>query len=628
MKISIARLVRYAAIPLAWVAVVNFTQPLGAQTTDDRDVVRLNRRLKSLIRSIDDIKWSNITIYRLEDEFSQRLIRSMEAEDTIDVVYVENIGQTIYDDPLPDFFNTIKTLAGQSRTNPVRNYDNFKRALATHYGIDDPTDLDDTQLKNAAGRVVTVISKRANRPKQFYLVTSRDHAQPRLIALLGVSIDEMTGKINLSDNFAFVGTEVYNYLHSNGPDTTMYAELKTAVSDGTGQNLTNQMFVLRDLSEIQFVPTTKVRANYLDENRYGYVLTSISEGRPLRGEAKTEDTTEGAEDFMSSGGGSLFGDPNASGGTGRFGKAEIPGTGEYPYEISVGTDVIASFRAYDLRDKKIPDPSWGVELRNNFDEINYPSIWGGRMTLNVLLENIKIGAVLPEIRFGGNSVDSSGIGSRPQRILGGYGLAMSGDFTAPLLNNSGLFNFYASYTFSEQKSDKIRPFLYPENSVTGLRETVPGDLSYLVRYAFQAFYSFGFYADAAAQHMFRIKVGGTVYGIDQVIREQDTLATATTGETDQVPTVFTKLANQSQSIGGVAARIEYMKGGQKIPYGLGLQYFDQSLLANLWIQFVVGSQLDLKLEGKYFTPIFRDPHPWEQANLVVPSASLIYHFGL
>lgn len=616
MKISIARLLRYAAIPLIWVTVVNLSQPLGAQTTEDKDVVRLNRRLKSLIRSIDDIKWSNITIYRLEDEFSQRLLKSMEAEDNADIKYVNDIGATITDEPLADFFDVIRSIASQPRTNPVRNYDQFKKALATRYNVD-PDDLDDTQLKNAAGRVMTVISKRANRPKQFYLVTSRDKSQPRLIAMLGVTVDEMTGKINLSDNYVFVGSEVYNYLHSNSTDTTMYAEIKNAVTDGS-PNLSNQMFVLRDLSEITLAPVTKVRANYLDENRYGYVLTSISEGRPLRGEAKVEDSTaEGGDDS----GNPLFADNPSNSGSGRMAKTEIPGTGEYPYEVSIGTDVIASFRAYDLRDKKIPEPSWGVELRNNFDEINYPSIWGGRMTLNVMLENIKIGAVLPEIRFGGNSIDSSGIGSRPQKILGGYGLAMSGDFTAPLLSNSGLFNFYASYTFSEQQTDKMQPFLY-----TGVKPQV-GEDAYLIRYAFQAFYSFGFYADAAATHLFRIKVGATAYGVDQYIREEDTLASASAEQTS-VPTVFTKQATQSQTIGGVAARIEYMKGGQRIPYGLGVQYFDQSLLANLWVQFAVGSRLDLKLEGKYFTPIFRDPHAWEESNLVVPTASLIYHFGL
>ncbi len=623
MKISIARLVRYAAIPLMWVTVQTLTQPLGAQTaTDDRDVTRLNRRLRSLIRSIDDIKWSNITIYRLEDEFAQRLTKRMDLEDTEIIDQVNKTGETIGpEEPLANFFDAIRSIASQPRTNPIRNYDAFKRALAARYNVD-PEDLEDAELKTAAGQVMTVISKRANRPKQFYLVTSRDRTNPRLISLLGVNVDELSGKINLSDNYVFVGSEVYNYLRANAPDTTMYGELKSAVNEGSS-SLSNQMFVLRDLSEISLAPTTKVRASYLDEERFAYVLTSISEGRPLRGEAKNTSDSAAAED-LDLGGGTLFADASAANNSGRMGKTEIPGTGEYPYEVSVGTDIIASFRAYNLLDRKIPDPAWGVELRNNFDEINYPSIWGGRMTLNVLLENIRVGAVLPELRFGGNTVDSSGIGNRTQKILGGYGLAIGGDFTAPVLNNSGLFNFYGSYTFAEQKSDKIRPFLYSD--VAGGAQT--GDEAYLIRYAFQAFYSFGFYLDAAATHLFRLKVGGTVYGADRFIREEDTLATAdmASGEVAEVPTVFTKTT--TENIGGVTARLEYMKGGQRIPYGLGVQYFDQSVLANLWVQFVLGSRLDLKVEGKYFTPIFRDPHPWEQQNLVVPTVSLKYHFGL
>ncbi len=74
-----------------------------------------------------------------------------------------------------------------------------------------------------------------------------------------------------------------------------------------------------------------------------------------------------------------------------------------------------------------------------------------------------------------------------------------------------------------------------------------------------------------------------------------------------------------------------MKTGQSIPWGAGVQYMDQSILANIWLQFAINRRIDLKVEGKYFTPL--DPedrlvtHPWENTSLIVPSVSLKYHFG-
>src|SRR5690606_10676549 len=162
------------------------------------------------------------------------------------------------------------------------------------------------------------------------------------------------------------------------------------------------------------------------------------------------------------------------------------------------------------------------------------------------------------------------------------------DFAAPMLNNSGLFNFYGSYTFSEANTDKIRLF---ENVGTP-------ELGYLIRYAFQAYYSFGFYADAAAKHLFRIKIGGTVYGVDAFSRQIDPDADPGT-DVEELPTVLQEVWSRTR--GGVSGKVEYMKGGQLVPWGAGVQYFDQSILANVWLQFAISRSLDLKLEGKYFT---------------------------
>jgi hypothetical protein len=621
MRILVPWLKRYA-LPLALCSIAALSQSARAQT-EDRETVRLDRRLGTLIRSIDDIKWQNITIYRLEDEYKQRLIKGMEAEDKGDIEYVESIGQTIAADPLPDFSETVRQLAQSAVTNRGKNFARFKAALAQKYSID-PDDLDETELQNALSRTLSVIAKRETRPKEFYLVTSREKNPPRLIALLGVKPNESTGNPMMTGN-PWVGTELYKFLVSNGPDSTMYSELKQSVQVEGTPGLTNQMFVLRDLSQIALAPKTHARASYLEADKYQYVLTGISAGRPLRSDYAAPSDSGAAEDASFGGFGVLdlgLGGASTKNANNKVQGAEIPKTTETPYEISVGTDVIASFVSYDLREKKIPDPNWGIELRNGFDELNYPSIWGGRLTLDAILENIKIGAVLPQIRFGDSTIATSGIGSRPQAILGGYGIAMSGDFTAPLLDNSGLFNFYASYTFGEGKTDKTVLRTFAKRNGRFEVEQL-GEVGYVIRYAAQAYYSFGFYLDDEARHLFRLKIGGTVYGVDTEVRQQDTTVVAV-GETS-TPTVFSKIT--SETVGGVSGKVEYMKGGQKIPYGASLQYQDQSLLSDIWLQFIINPRFDLKVGLKYFTPVFREPHAWENANYVVPSVSLKYHFG-
>ncbi|HVK39561.1 MAG TPA: hypothetical protein VNA88_13570 [Candidatus Kapabacteria bacterium] len=621
MVIPVARLANCALCVLFVGLAAAFVQPLSAQTTEDREVTKLNRRLNSLIRSIDDIKWNNITIYRLEDEFRQRLISGMQAEDRADLDRLAGFCETIYDEPLPgDCAEAMISIASSTRG---RTPAGFKSAIAQRYNIDAEY-IDEEELSQAYSLARSIVTRRDARPKQFYLITSRDKNPTRLIALLGVSVSDATGEIAIKNVWA--GSDLFTYLSTNSPnssDGSTYEELRSQASEQSPSGLSNQMFTLRKLDEILITDRTTVRATAIDEGRYQNVLIGVSEGRPLRAPYKApvdeSDSTAVPEEegdlFGPSGGGDgLFGE---TGGTPSnvFANSTQPGTQEYPYEIGIGTDVLASFRAYDLSGP-IAAPKWGIELEANYDELNYPSIWGGRMTLSAILENIRIGAVLPMIRFGDSTIATSGIGSRPQKIIGGYGIAFEGDFTAPVIQNSGLFNFHGSYTFSEVGPEQMTPFMFRPG-------TTIGEEAYLIRYDFQAFYSFGFFADPAARHLFRLKVGGTVYGVETLRREEDTTLPVSETETPE----YTLVKHNSEANGGVSGAIEYMRTGTWVPFGARLQYVDNSILTNLWMQFAVARNLDLKFDIKYFTPVFRDPYAWESSNLVVPAVTVRYHFG-
>lgn len=598
-----------------------FAVPSALAQPSDKEITRLDREIDGLIRSVDDIVWSNIIIYRLQDDFKNRLVTSMQAEDSVDIERLEQIGEIIAPAPLPNFASTAISIAGSPRG---RSEELFKQSICQRYPeYECEYDYDPDAMGRAFAIASSIDQNRKSRPKDFFLISSRDRTNPRLIALLGVSYE--SGNASLM-SFRRVGSQLYEYLTSNNADSTMYSELKEAVQIGS-PSLANQMFLLRDLSKVDIVERTKAIATYIDETENPWVIQSISMGRPIR-EAwtapPTDDTTaaEDAGGFFESFSLDIGGEDNKS----LVEGAAVPGAVEHPNEIVIGTDVIAGYYSYEMNtEKQVKETKWGLELLNNFDELNYPSIWGGRMTLNAILRNIKLGAVLPQIRFGGNTIAESGLFDKPQRILGGYGIAFGGDFAAPVLNNSGLFNFHASYTFGEAGTDAVAKTVYEvQPGDSGLGDpTVTGERGYLIRYAFQGFYSFGFYADNESQHLFRMKLGGTVYGVDEFERRQ-VLGRGSDIQTDTVPGLE-KVS--SETIGGIAGRIEYMKGGTDIPYGIGLQYFDAAIQSNIWIQFIISRSLDLKLEGRFFSSVFRDAKPWEEESLIIPSLEVKYHFG-
>ncbi|MCC7439754.1 MAG: hypothetical protein IT211_14805 [Armatimonadetes bacterium] len=621
------KLAAFAAVAIAAQAMM---QPAQAQDKDEKERIRLDRAIANLIPSLDDIVWANVRIWQVRDELLTRIKKGLESEDAADRKRLDDIGQLIAPEPLPDFATNALTTAQRPA---VRTVDQFRNEIAKRYSID-KEDVDETEAGNAFGIAKGILSARDSRPDEYYIVTSRveEGIQPRIISLIGMKRNIAESSLNIK--FVKGGSEVYSWLTANRSDTTIYGEMKQAVAEPGSvlvKNMTNEM---RDLSKLNFTAVTKARASYLNEGKYPYILTSITEGRPLRAEPKeaTPDDSSGGEEDA----GGLFGDAGGDAG-GLFGEAttssenkvdgaKVAIAGEYPYEVGVGNDVVVSFRKFKLNEAKkvIPETDWGVELRNNLDELNYPSIWGGRMTLNAMLENVKLGVVLPTLRFGetgDTNYATSGFGNNNQKILGGIGAAFSGDFAFPIMDNSGLFNVFATYTFSEQDLDDIRPRKLIRQGGSFVEDpNNRGERAWLVRYAAQTYYSFGFFLDDNAQFLFRLKLGATMYGMDEFARQNDT--TALIGEKETM--VFAKTDDETKA--SVSGKLEFMRSGTRIPFGAGIQYLDQSILGNIWLQFFPSQRWDLKVEGKLAAAILRDPYPWENKTIFVPSVTVKYHF--
>ena len=244
-------------------------------------------------------------------------------------------------------------------------------------------------------------------------------------------------------------------------------------------------------------------------------------------------------------------------------------------------------------------PKYGVELRYGLEEINYPSLWSERLALNALWGSSRLGVILPT---SGWSSLATEFGNTQTMTNGGLGINGSFDFPIRVIDASGVFNMSASYVFDDAaKSDHMSL-----NAEAGRYE------DYLVRYHASIQYSFAVKIDK--DFMFRMRLGGTLYGMETWSETGVGTDTAMYKKVDE------------QTIGGVSGKIEFMTTGWSTPVGFTLSYFDEAILGKAWLQVPVVDQFALRLDASVFTPIFRDARAWENDAVVIPSLHLIFNF--
>jgi hypothetical protein len=257
-------------------------------------------------------------------------------------------------------------------------------------------------------------------------------------------------------------------------------------------------------------------------------------------------------------------------------------------------------------------PKYGVELRYGMDEINYPSLWSERVALNAIWQNAKLGVILPT--SGWASLAES-FGQERRLTHAGFGVNGAFNFPVKIIPSSGIFHANFAYVFddaveSSYKTHRKDPF--------GDFDSVGND--YLVRFNAQLHYTFAIAVDK--DYMFRFGIGGSVYNVESWYNRLN--VTTDENGAERREAVFTERENET--IGGISGRIEYMTVNTPTPYGFGLQYFDEAISGNIWLQIPFSTQVAVRLEGKAFAPAFRDPHPWENSNVFIPSARLIWNF--
>lgn len=251
-------------------------------------------------------------------------------------------------------------------------------------------------------------------------------------------------------------------------------------------------------------------------------------------------------------------------------------------------------------------PKYGVELRQGFEEINYPSLWSERLSLNVMWQSYKLGIILP----GGGASKLAKDVFKTERTLTSAGFGASGNFDFPMkiVNQSGVFTLSSSYVFGDPVSNPVSTAAFNER------------LSYLPRFHVQGHYSFAINVDE--NHFFRFKLGGTFYMMEKWIEP----IIKRPGKSDSTGKITPFLIDENEAIASISSRIEYMTVNNSVQWGTGVQYFDGAALGDLWMQVALTSDLHLRGEVKFFRTVFRDPKAWERESVFMPSIQFLVNF--
>lgn len=257
-------------------------------------------------------------------------------------------------------------------------------------------------------------------------------------------------------------------------------------------------------------------------------------------------------------------------------------------------------------------PQYGVELKYGADEINYASYWSERLSLNAIWQNVKLGIILPTC--GWSSLSNKAFEQERKLTYGGVGVNGSLDMPLRILPKTGIFSISGAYVFGDAKEAPYKDRTIDENYVT-----TDFDVDYFVRGNAQLHYTFGVVVDE--DYWIRLGIGGTLYSMEKWRYEQ-----IPTEAGDPLKFGFKKWT--AETVGGISGRIDFMVTSMTTPIGGRVQYFDESIYANLWLQIpVIENQLSVKLDMRGYAAAFRkDPREWENRSVFTPTLRFIYVF--
>jgi hypothetical protein len=263
-------------------------------------------------------------------------------------------------------------------------------------------------------------------------------------------------------------------------------------------------------------------------------------------------------------------------------------------------------------------PKIGFELKYGNESINYPSFWSERMTASAIWQNTKLGIILPTSGWAGVTEDLN-IGRK--LTFGGVGVASEIDFPVRVIPKSGIFSMKLGYVFGDAQEADYKNLGYENGENLPLnynQELAAAASDYLIRFNGQLHYTFALAIDK--NYHLRFGLGGTVYSVESwYFKPQE----------DEIG--VEKLAyemDKTDVIGGVSAKVDFMVKNASTPFGATLQYFDEGIFSDLWLQIpILKNTLALNIGAKGYYKLFPDNiREWEQESMFIPSVRAIVNF--
>ena len=267
-------------------------------------------------------------------------------------------------------------------------------------------------------------------------------------------------------------------------------------------------------------------------------------------------------------------------------------------------------------------PKIGFEIKYGLEEINYPSFWSERMTASAVWDNVKLGMILPTNGWAGISEDVFSLDRK--FTYAGVGIASTIDFPIRVIPKSGVFRLSMGYVFGDaEKAPYKDNYFDNEDLQIGAynRNFAESNKDFLIRYNGQFHYTFGMSIDE--DYMLRFGLGGTVYGMESWFQDSTTVV-----EDGFQQSELSYNKYESEAVGGISASMDFMVRNISTPYGATIQYFDQSIYGNIWLQIpVVENTFAVRLDAKGYAKVFPDEvREWEQESLFIPTARFIVNF--
>jgi hypothetical protein len=229
----------------------------------------------------------------------------------------------------------------------------------------------------------------------------------------------------------------------------------------------------------------------------------------------------------------------------------------------------------------------GVNVKLGHEELGYHFWSTGSLKAMAMFEQLKLGIIAP-FTFGNTQPDRiAPLTIRPRKLTGTKGIAIEYDYPFASEQVSAILNI------GEVPSAVNSDLLVDRNAVYSIHTVSQ------LTYARQEFLGGG-------RHMFTLRGG---IGYHQV-------ATGTF-----MPDGTLATTNKEDFVSPIVA-VDYVHHGDRL-YGMGIQYYSSVIFATCWIEFVKDF---IFVDLKYYSPVFRNPKPWEQPYffMISPRIQVIY----